>query len=117
MKDAVRPEIQDINAAHAAIPRAFPTPSVGMFLVLQILDVLTTLIGLRLGAQEGSTFIGHLLQTGPLSGLLISKILAAGLAAIAVFLNRKRLLVFLNLWFAAVVAWNLIAIFLQNAVN
>ncbi len=75
--------------------------------------MVTTLIGLRLGAQEGSTFIGHLLQTGPFSGLIISKILAAGLAAFAVFLNRKRLLVFLNFWFAAVVVWNLIAIYLQ----
>ena len=85
-------------------------PSIGLFLGLQVLDVLTTVIGLRLGAQEGSNFIGHLLQTGPLSGLIISKILAAGLAAFAVFLNRKRLLVFLNFWFAGVVTWNVIAI-------
>ena len=90
----------------------FPTPSVGLFLGLQILDILTTLIGLHLGAQEGSTFIGRLLQSGPVSGLIISKILAAGLAAFAVFLNRKRVLVFLNIWFVAVVAWNLLAIFL-----
>ena len=95
--------------------REFPAPSIGAFLSLQILDVLTTLIGLRLGAQEGSSFIGHLLQSGPLSGLIVSKILAAVLAAVAVFLNRKRILVFLNFWFAAVVGWNLIAIFLLYA--
>lgn len=82
----------------------------GLFLGLQVLDIITTLIGLRMGAQEGSAFIGHLLQTGPVSGLIISKIIAAGLASIAVFLNRKRVLVFLNIWFGAVVAWNLIAI-------
>ncbi|HXM42274.1 MAG TPA: DUF5658 family protein [Bryobacteraceae bacterium] len=104
---------QEIDLTQALIPKPFPTPSIGLFLGLQILDVLTTMIGLRLGAQEGSTFIGHLLQTGPLTGLIISKILAAGLAAVAVFLNRKRLLVFLNFWFAAVVVWNLIAIYLQ----
>ena len=75
--------------------------------------MLTTLIGLHFGAHEGSTFIGHLLQTGPLAGLIVSKIFAAGLAAFAVFLNRKRLLVFLNFWFAAVVVWNVIAIFEQ----
>ena len=95
----------------------FPAPSIGVFLGLQILDVLTTLIGLHLGAQEGSTFIGRLLETGPLSGLIISKILAAGLAAFAVFLNRKRILVFLNIWFGAVVGWNLVAIFLQCVRN
>jgi hypothetical protein len=98
-----------------AVPQeiGFPAPSIGLFLGLQVLDVLTTLAGLHLGAQEGSTFIGHLLQSGPVSGLIISKILAAGLAAFAVFLHRKRILVFLNIWFAAVVGWNLIAIILQ----
>ncbi len=93
--------------------REFPTPSIGLFLTLQILDVGTTLIGLHFGAREGSSFIGHLLLAGPLAGLIISKILAAGLAAFALFLNRRRLLVVLNYWFAAVVLWNLIAIGLQ----
>lgn len=84
-----------------------------LFLGLQILDVLTTMLGLHLGAQEGSAFVSRLLQAGPLSGLIIAKILAAGLAAFAVFLNRKRILVFLNIWFAGVVIWNLIAIGVQ----
>ena len=88
-------------------------PSIALFLFLQVLDVLTTLIGLHVGAQEGSSFIGKLLRMGPVSGLVISKIIAAGLAAVAVFLNRKRVLVFLNFWFAAVVTWNLIAIWLE----
>jgi hypothetical protein len=104
---------QEIDLTQNTIPSGFPTPSISLFLALQILDVLTTLVGLHLGAQEGSAFIGHLLQTGPVSGLIISKILAAGLAAFAVFLNRKRMLVFLNFWFAAIVAWNVIEIVLQ----
>lgn len=91
----------------------FPTPTIGLFLGLQILDVLTTLVGLHLGAREGSSFVGQLLKSGPLTGLLISKILAAGLAAFAVFLNKKRVLAFLNIWFAAVVAWNAIEILKQ----
>lgn len=106
---------QEINIPQAGTRRPFPTPSIGVFLGLQILDVLTTLIGLNLGAKEGSTFIGQLLKTGPVSALIVSKILAAGLAAIAVFLHRKRILVFLNIWFGAVVAWNAIAIILQCA--
>jgi hypothetical protein len=113
LKDAVPQQTHVIDATQRAMSGAFPVPSIGLFLGLQILDVLTTLIGLHLGAQEGSTFIGQLLRTGPLNGLIISKIIAAGLAAFAVFLNRKRLLVFLNFWFAAVVVWNLIAICLQ----
>jgi hypothetical protein len=104
---------QEVDSAQDGLANAFPTPSMGLFLGLQILDVVTTMVGLHLGAQEGSTFIGHLLQSGPLSGLIISKILAAGLAAFAVFLNRKRILVFLNIWFGAVVGWNLVMIYLQ----
>jgi hypothetical protein len=107
---------QEINRARAAAaPGVFSTPSIGIFLGLQILDVLTTLVGLHLGAQEGSAFIGHLLQTGPLNGLIVSKILAAAMAAVAVFLNKKRFLVFLNFWFAAVVVWNVFQICLQWA--
>lgn len=105
----------ETSPAQAGIPNAFPTPSIGLFLGLQVLDVLTTVIGLHFGAREGSAFIGHLLQTGPLNGLIISKILAAGLAAFAVFLHKKRVLVFLNFWFTALVAWNMLAIYLQCA--
>jgi Domain of unknown function (DUF5658) len=93
--------------------REFPAPSISLFLALQVLDVATTMIGLHLGAAEGNAFISRLLETGPLNGLIISKILAAGLAAFALFLHKKRVLVFLNFWFAAVVVWNLIAIVLQ----
>jgi hypothetical protein len=105
--------MQATKAADAA--KSFPTPSFGLFVILQMLDVLTTVLGLRLGAQEGSTFIGQLLRTGPVAGLIISKIIAAGLAAFAVFLNRKRVIVFLNFWFCAIVTWNLFAIWVQAA--
>ncbi|MFN7995784.1 MAG: DUF5658 family protein [Bryobacteraceae bacterium] len=94
------------------IHQKFPALPMALFLLLQILDVLTTLAGLHLGAREGSSFILRLLRTGPITGLLISKIIAAGLAAFAVFLNRKRMLVFLNIWFCAIVTWNLFAIWL-----
>ena len=103
------------ESASQTVSNTFAVPAIGIFLGLQVLDVLTTLIGLHYGAQEGSTFIGRLIERGPLTGLIISKILAAGLAAFAVFLNRKRLLVFLNIWFGGVVLWNLFTIYQQFA--
>ncbi|GEM_PF-815683 len=87
--------------------KEFPAPSLSAFVALQMLDILTTLIGLRAGAQEASVFIGRLMNTGPISGLLISKILAVALVAMALKLRRTRAIVFLNYWFAAVVTWNL----------
>src|SRR5580698_2373908 len=91
--------------------REFPAPSMSVFFALQTLDVLTTLIGLHLGAKEASVFVGRLLQLGPLAGLLISKCFAVILAAAALAFRRPRVIVFLNYWFAALIAWNLFTIF------
>jgi hypothetical protein len=44
---------REINATQVGTRRAFPVPSIGLFLGLQVLDVLTTMIGLRLGAIGG----------------------------------------------------------------
>jgi hypothetical protein len=86
--------------------KEFPAPSLTVFVALQTLDILTTLLGLRIGASEGSFFIGRLMRTGPIAALLIAKILAVALVAVALKFKRPRLVVFLNYWFAAVVTWN-----------
>lgn len=91
--------------------RSFPAPSMSVFFALQTLDVLTTLIGLRMGAHEASFFVGRLLAIGPVTGLLISKCFAVILAAAALAFHRPRVVVFLNYWFVAVVCWNLFTIF------
>lgn len=88
----------------------FPAPSLAVFVFLQVLDVLTTLMGLRAGAQEASLFIGRLMNVGPVAGLLISKIIGVLLVAAALKFHRGRVIVFLNYWFALVVTWNLILI-------
>lgn len=90
--------------------KEFPAPSLTVFVVLQVLDVLTTLIGLNAGAQEASIFVGRLMNAGPVAGLLISKILGVALVAMALKFRRTRVIVFLNYWFAAVVSWNLLLI-------
>ncbi len=90
--------------------RPFPAPSMSIFFSLQALDVLTTLIGLHMGAREASFFVGRMLAIGPLPGLLISKCFAVILAAAALAFQRPRVVVFLNYWFAALIAWNLFTI-------
>jgi len=91
--------------------RSFPAPSMSVFFALQALDVLTTLIGLELGAREASFFVGRMLAIGPVAGLLISKCFAIILAAAALGFHRPRVVVFLNYWFVLVVGWNLFTIF------
>ena len=82
-----------------------------VFFGLQFLDVLTTMIGLHVGAREASIFVGRLLALGPLTGLLVSKCFAIILATAALAFKRPRVVVFLNYWFAVVIAWNLFTIF------
>lgn len=90
--------------------RHFPTPSLAVFVFLQILDILTTLLGLEMGAQEASVFLGRLMRAGPLAALLIAKIIAVLLVAVALRFKRPRIVVFMNYWFAAVVTWNLMVL-------
>ena len=87
--------------------------SISIFLFLQALDVLSTLIGTRLGAQESNFFISRLMNVGPAAGLSLAKMLAVFLVSAAFILNRRRLIVFVNFWFAAVVTWNLGMILVQ----
>jgi hypothetical protein len=98
--------------ASIAVGKEFPRPSLTVFVALQTLDLLTTMIGLRLGADEGSLFIGRLMNMGPFSALLISKIVAVVLVCLALRYRRPRLIVILNYWSALVVTWNLVMIFL-----
>jgi hypothetical protein len=89
-------------------------PSISVFIFLQILDVLTTLIGLRLGAGEASAFVGSLMHLGLVPGLMISKILAVLLVLIALRRKKPQIVVMANIWFAGLVTWNLLLIFSQG---
>ena len=93
--------------------KEFPAPSLTVFVALQTLDILTTLLGLRLGAHEASYFVHRLMHAGPIAALLIAKILAVALVALALKFKRPRVVVFLNYWFAAVVTWNCLMIFIS----
>ncbi len=81
-----------------------------VFLYLQILDILTTLIGFSLGNGEASPMVRLMIRWGPVNGLIVSKIVAAGVAAACLVLRRRKLIHWINYWYAAVVTWNLYTI-------
>jgi hypothetical protein len=84
--------------------------AIQVFLYLQVLDLLTTLLGFRLGASEASPFIRVLMHAGPTTGVILSKFLAIGLGALCVVLNRAHLIRWISYWFAVLVIWNLCVI-------
>ena len=59
-----------------------------VFIYLQLLDLLTTLLGFRLGAAEASPFIRLMMHAGPAAGVIASKVLALGIGALCVYLNK-----------------------------
>jgi hypothetical protein len=78
-----------------------------VFIYLQLLDLLTTLIGFRIGAAEASPFIRVLMHLGPVVGVGLSKVLALGLGAICLHFNKPHLIRWATYWYAGLVVWNL----------
>jgi hypothetical protein len=90
--------------------------ALALFAALQALDVATTLYGFSVGANETNGFLRLFFPVfGPLFGLLVGKLLASGL--VFVFLttrgNSPRMIRIANIYFSALVLWNVVIIGLQ----
>ncbi len=85
-------------------------PAYQIFIYLQLLDLLTTLIGFRLGASEASPVIRMLMHVGPTTGLVLSKVLALALGGICVYTKRWSLIRWSSYWYGGLVVWNLMVI-------
>ena len=80
---------------------------VQVFIYLQLLDLLTTLIGFRVGAGEASPFIRMLMHAGPVMGVTLSKLVALGLGGLCVYLKKHHLIRWATYWYGGLVVWNL----------
>ena len=85
-----------------------------LFLYLQVLDFLTTMVGFKFGLQEASPFVRWLLYLGPTTGVLVSKVTAVAVALLCLHLNRPRLVRWANVWYGALIIWNLSLIWIVN---
>ena len=81
-----------------------------VFIYLQLLDLLTTLVGFKMGAAEASPFIRLLMAAGPATGVALSKVIALGLGALCVYLQKQHLIRWASYWYGALVVWNLMVI-------
>jgi hypothetical protein len=82
--------------------------AIQVFIYLQVLDFMTTLIGFRLGASEASPFIVKLIHaTSPAVGVGASKMVGLGIGALCVATHRARLVSWINYWYAGLIVWNL----------
>jgi hypothetical protein len=78
-----------------------------IFVYLQLLDLLTTLVGFKMGAAEASPFIRILMYAGPATGVIASKVIALGLAGLCIYLRKQHLVRIASYWYGGLVVWNL----------
>jgi hypothetical protein len=81
-----------------------------MFICLQLLDFVTTIVGFRLGAGEASPFIRILMHAGPVTGVALSKALALGMGALCAYTGRQHLIRKANYWYGGLGVWNMLVI-------
>lgn len=84
---------------------------------LQLLDLMTTIAFLINGVREGNPLVRFAIDAAPnpISGLVGIKVLAILLGFYCWKMGRERTLVRINIMFAALVAWNLVALILGGA--
>jgi hypothetical protein len=87
------------------------TTSLVLFTYLQFLDLLTTLVFIMHGVREANPLVKFALVAAPspLMGLLLIKVAALALAICCSIQGRQKLLLRINIFFAALISWNLLA--------
>jgi Domain of unknown function (DUF5658) len=86
-----------------------------VFIYLQLLDLLTTLLGFRLGAAEASPFIRLMMHFGPAAGVIGSKVLALGIGALCIYMNKANVIRWISYWYGGLVIWNLMVMLIAPA--
>jgi hypothetical protein len=86
------------------------------YFYLQVLDFLTTIAFLVNGVREGNPLVRLAIGVGsnPVESLLVVKLLAILLGFYCWRVRKRQLLSRINLLFAVLVAWNLIALILRS---
>ena len=87
------------------------------FSYLQVLDFLTTIAFLLNGVQEGNPVVKTAIAifASPVAGLAAVKVLGVVLGVYCWRVGKSKLLARVNLAFAGLVAWNLVALIARTA--
>jgi Domain of unknown function (DUF5658) len=92
------------------------SPVLWQYSYLQVLDFLTTIAFLVNGVREGNPLVRLALSVGsnPVASLLVVKFLAILLGFYCWRVGKRQLLLRINLLFAVLVAWNMVALILSS---
>jgi Domain of unknown function (DUF5658) len=100
------------TATAQVITVSLPVRSFLLFAYLQALDVLSTFAFLTHGVHEANPLVRLVIAGSPhpVMGLLLVKTAALLLGLFCMWRGKVRVLVFANLFFGALVVWNLLAL-------
>ncbi len=81
-----------------------------IFIILQVLDLVSTVACLRYGGIEGNPIAAWIMRIvgNPLAGMVWLKIMSIYGGCVIYNSNKSRLLIILNYMFVIVVSWNLL---------
>jgi hypothetical protein len=109
--------LRRMTETDAAVQTESPlTQLLWQYSYLQVLDFLTTVAFLVNGVREGNPLVRLALSAGshPIESLLIVKFLAVLLGFYCWRVGKRQLLSRINILFAVLIAWNLIALIVRS---
>jgi hypothetical protein len=109
--DVICPLSTDADAGGCP-PRFSSSLALPFFILLQCLDVITTLVFLSKGVKEGNPLVSWALSNAraPWAGLVVTKLIAAFIGQYCYRSGRMTLLRRANAGYSLVVGWNLLSI-------
>jgi len=78
-----------------------------IFALLQLADLVTTIVVFRLGGVEENPLVLHLAAGGPVQGVILAKIVALAIGGACFLAAKHRALRIANIVFVGIVLWNL----------
>ena len=81
-----------------------------IFFLLQVADLATTFVTMRLGGVELNPLVRMFMSAGPVAGLFLAKLVVLAIAAGCAAMSKFRTLRRANIVFAGIVFWNITVI-------
>jgi len=78
-----------------------------IFLLLQCADFVTTVLAIRMGGAERNMLVAGFMTAHPVNGLIMAKIIVLLLALVVLATRKRRAFIWANVFYSAVVLWNL----------
>lgn len=77
-----------------------------IFIILNLLDCITTYIGISNGLVEANLLLGYFMEYSVILGLAIKMLLAIVIVGLLKTFNKVKLLKAVNIAFCMIVVWN-----------